>query len=307
MPATTLPDEPSLPDTPRGQARVALRYEDVLQDGRLALGAVPQALGEAVWRALLSVHPASAKMRDDGIVPILARLMIVGTDGPCSVDHPLDASGCYEVAASHDASGAVERLHLNMWGALDGPRARTHDPQPSRAGERQRVARIFAEHVFTRPFAPPAERKVVRLALPGLPELPAARYATRALTALFAPPAAAIALDAEPTAEPTPHVFGIAHTDSNQHVNSLVYPRLFEEAAVRRLAEHGAPPTLAREVELLYRKPSFAGERLVIVLRAYRDGAGYLVTGAFYPPSALATATSLAAARPHCAVRMRLG
>ena len=307
MPATAFPAEPEFPKEQRGRGRVALRYEDVAQDGRMMLGAAPQALGEAVWRAILRKHPSSALMREQGVLPILSRLVVVGGDGPCSVDETLDAIGSYETAASLGATGEVERLHLNMWARLEGPRASTFDPQPARAGERQLVGRVFGEHVFTRPFAPPSERKVVRLALPGLPEVPEARYVPRTVLEVLTAPPSATPLDGEPTPDGVPFVFGVAHTDSNQHVNSLVYPRLFEEAAVRRLALNGVVrPVLAREAELLYRKPSFAGEQVRIVLRTFRDGTRYLATGTFVPESALATAESLAAARPLCAVRMVL-
>src|SRR5258708_31906958 len=37
---------------------------------------------------------------------------------------------------------------------------------------RSLVGRIFAEHVLSRPFSPPAERKVTRLDAPGVPEIP---------------------------------------------------------------------------------------------------------------------------------------
>ncbi len=307
MPASHFPAEPTVADEQRGRGRVSLRYEDIAQDGRVALGAMPQAIGEAVWRALLSKHPANALMREQGVLPILSRLIILGGEGPCSVDQPLEASGCYEASSSVSASGEVERLYLNMWASLEGPRANTYDPQPSRAGELHRVGRVFGEHVFTRPFAPPAERKVLRLALPGLPELPDARYSPRAMLALLTPPSSAVPLDAEPTPVTAPCVFGLAHTDSNQHVNSLVYPRLFEEAVVRRLALRGVTrPALAREVEVLYRKPSFAGEQVRIVLRTFRDGARYLATGTFVSETALATPETLATAAPRCAVRMVL-
>ena len=63
--------------------------------------------------------------------------------------------------------------------------------------------------------------------------------------------------------DPTPLPLGLAHTDANQHVNSLVYPRLFEEAVLRRLATLGKPTALlTRRAEVAFRKPAFAGEVL---------------------------------------------
>jgi hypothetical protein len=307
MPATNFPAEPNVSDDQRGAGVVALRYEDVAQDGRVAIGAIPQAIGAAVWRAVLARHPAHALMRERGVLPILTRLVVLGGDGSCSVDEPLDATGCYEPAASVDTRGEVDRLYLNMWASLEGPRARTFDAAPRGNRERHVVGRVFGEHVFTRPFGPPAERKITRLTLPGLPEVPEPRYAPRPLHAVLTPPPNTTALDAEPLADSVPLVLGLAHTDSNQHVNSLVYPRLFEEAVLRRLSQHGVTrPLLAREVELLYRKPSFAGEAVRVVLRTFRDGARYFATGTFLAEGDLLSPESLAAARPRCAVRMLL-
>ena len=66
------------------------------------------------------------------------------------------------------------------------------------------------------------------------------------------------------------------HTDGNQHVNSLVYPRIFEELALRR---HGDPKILARAIELRWRKPFFAGDRATVALSIEGDSA----VGTFAP------------------------
>jgi hypothetical protein len=307
MPATWIPAEPETADAPRGSGRISLRYEDVAQDGRAALVALPQALGESVWRAMLRNHPADAVMRAEGILPILSRLVIVGEDGPCSVDRPLEATGTFEPACGLGPDGEVERLYLNMWARVEGPRARTFDPQPERAGERQLVGCVFGEHVFTRPFSPPAARKVTTLTLPGLPARPERVYAARSLAALLDAPADATPLDAASDTDELAITFSLSHTDSNQHVNSLVYPRLFEDAATRRLAQRGvARPVLARAVELLYRKPFFAGERARIVLRVFRGEGHFHAIGAFYADDALRDGRPAANARPHCVVRMLL-
>ena len=50
-------------------------------------------------------------------------------------------------------------------------------------------------------------------------------------------------------------------------------------------------------MEVGYRKPCFAGERLRIVLRAFRVGDGYAVTGAFQADGA---------GKPHVTVRLLL-
>src|SRR5258705_9749410 len=106
------------------------------------------------------------------------------------------------------------------------------------------VGRCYVEHVFPKLFAPKAERKVLRLDVPGAPAVPATRHVWVPPAALLELPEGATALDAELVADPAPAAFGLMHSDSNQHVNSLVYPRLFEDAALRRLAVHGVPTAL---------------------------------------------------------------
>ena len=92
-------------------------------------------------------------------------------------------------------------------------------------------------------------------------------------------------------AEPPSFTFGMMHTDSNQHVNSLVYPRVFEELAVRR---HGDAKLLARAVEMRWRKPFFAGERARVALAI--EGAH--ACGTFSPDAA--------PDRPSCVIAMML-
>jgi hypothetical protein len=136
------------------------------------------------------------------------------------------------------------------------------------------AGRIFAEHEFTRPFGPPGDRKVRALPLAGGEMVPEARWAWREPEALLALPEGAVPLDAELVPDGVATVFGLDHTDSNHHVNSLVYTRLFIEAALRRLDAHGraGAPLLARSLEIAYRKPSFAGELARVRVRAFTLG-----------------------------------
>jgi len=287
---------------------VPLRYEDVTQDGRVALAALPQALGRVVWRELLRSDPVLSAVRQAGIVPILSRLAIAGGGGPVAVGNRLDATGGYELGHSLDTSGAATRLHLNMRAELVGVIARTHGPPPADAGARVEVGQVFAEHVFTRPFAPPGQRSVQRLEVPGCPDVPERRFEFSPPAALLSLPPGAEWLEGSMRLDPMTVCFGLMHTDSNQHVNSLVYPRLFEEAALRRFDELGLPSrVLLRFVDIGYRKPQFAGDRARIALRAYRAGgrhavAACLVSADVSTPDALAAV--LQAGRPHCAARL---
>ncbi len=96
-----------------------------------------------------------------------------------------------------------------------------------------------------------------------------------------------------------PIAFGLNHTDSNQHINSLVYPRLFEGAALRRLSTHGVPSKLlARHVEIAYRKPFFVGQIARIHLQAFDSDEGLGVVGCFTEEKDSTTA------KAHCYIRM---
>lgn len=276
------PTEPDVSPNQRATGLVQLRYEDVAQDGRVLVGALPQAIGDVIWRRVLYEHTATAGLRDAGIVPILSRLVFEGGLGPVSVRKPLYAQGLYQLAHSVDEQGAVDRLFVNMWATMNGPKSRTHGPPPEGAGTPVHVGRIFAEHIFTRPFAEPHARKVRSLDVAGLPSVPEARYPFRALSAALQVPEGAKPLDLD-WVQSEPVAFGLCHTDSNQHVNSLVYPRLFEEAVLRRISALGRSTGsfLMRRVEIGYRKPFFAGQIAQIALKVFELGGKLGAVGTF--------------------------
>jgi hypothetical protein len=299
------PEPPSdLPAERRAVGQAAIRFEDITQDGRLVLEGLAPALGEVVWRRLLAKSNVLEAFRANKAVPILTRIVTDAGDGPFSTHHPLEAAGCYELGHVAGANGGVERILLNMWIDATLPIGKNYGPPPERAGERIRAGRFFGEHVLTRLFAPPDQRKVTRLEWNGA-ELhgPARPWVTA--ESVGALPAGATALE-DIRVDPTPIVFGVAHTDSNQHVNSLVYPRLFEDAAVRRFAELGRikPPVLSRHMEAAFRKPCFAGEKYAIALRAFLLGGKIGAAGAFVEEKDARDAESFSKARPHCFVRM---
>lgn len=252
---------PPAPRADGATARVHLRYEDVCQDGRLLLEVLPNALGSAVWGAQLAKDSVAKTCMEQGVIPILTRFVIEGTPGPFGVMTPLGVTGRFALARSDD------RVYLNMWADLTGPIARTYPPQPDDAGTIAPAGRIFGEHVFTRLFAPPGERRVKKLDVPGVPD-PLPEYAARSFASMLEIPEGVRALD-ELSPDDSPITFGLVHTDSNHHVNSLVYIRLFEEVALRRFAKLGKnEPMLARRIEIAYRKPCFAGDRVRVHVRA---------------------------------------
>ncbi len=297
-PPFPVPPMPALPPERVATASFPLRYEDVAQDGRMMMTALPPAIGWTVWRQLLADHPSARSMQRQGLVAILSRLTVEGTDEPIRIDQKVEATGGYQLAR-HEVGGEVDKLFLNMWVEVSGPRGRMVPPEGP--GPRVVAGRVFAEHTFTRLFAGASERRVKRLDLEGLPAVPEAVYAFQPPTTAMDLPADAVALEDEPVADEAVTVFGLDHTDSNQHVNSLVYPRLFAEAALRRLAARGRPRrALVRALDIAYRKPSFAGDRVRVHLRTFTLGdragaAGYLVDA------------DDPAARPRCCARILLG
>lgn len=256
-----------------------LRYEDVAQDGRLMPIALPPAMS-GLWQAAIVNTPGARNAIAKGVIPILTRLTLATHDQPIRVDRPVRSRAGYELA--HARSGdEVTRIFMNVWCEVSGVAGRIGPRQPAAGGERAVAGVLFAEHTFTRPLAPPDQRRVTRLDAEGYPELPPVRYdAPRPETAQEAP--AGASWITEPAPDPNELVFTLDQTDSNQHVNSLVYIRVFLEAAQRRIAAAGLPLQIgSRAVDIAYRKPCFAGDRVRAHLRLFdlagRVGAaGYL-------------------------------
>lgn len=301
----SFPTEPDLPCERLARGSVPLRYQDISQDGRLVLRAIPASVGAIVWRNLLADHPVHTQAREAGILAILSRIVLEGGDGPLSVRGPLRGEGGFELAHSSGAGDPEPRIHLNVWVRLYAPLARTHGPPPEHAGEERLVGRIFAEHVFSRPFASPAQRRVTHLeGFPGLEAVPATRHDFAPPERLLEMPLHARALEGGLIPDPTPVVMGLGHTDSNQHVNSLVYPRFFEDAALRRLDALGHDAALLPiHLDIAYRKPCFAGDRMRIDLTAFELDGRLGAVGAFVRHDA-PPAGSSGAPRPHCTVRV---
>jgi hypothetical protein len=266
-----VPPRPEVPEAQRARGRVWLRYEDVGQDGRLLCAATPQAIGAVFWRLLGPTLLGG--LHAHGVVALLTRLSVEQGGGPLGVREPLEGEAHAALYHARDEAGEVERVLMRVWLELTGKRGRVWGAPPEGAGEPVVAGRVFAEHIFTRPFAAPEERKVRRLpAGAGLPEVPEESAVASAPAALARLPEGAEAIS-ELCRDPALVAFGVDHTDSNQHVNSLAYPRLFVDAALRRLAELGCDTRLAVvEQHTGFRKPCFAGQRLAIASSAYRRG-----------------------------------
>lgn len=262
---------PPIPAFPADQSLTfqgRFRYEDVAQDGRVIPLALPHTMS-GLWQGPLRNHPGQRQLFGLGIIPILTRVTLTSEDAPVRVDQPVESRAGFALAHALDPDGEA-RLFLNIWTELHGSGGRGFGPPgpPTLAG------RLFAEHTFTRPFAPAGQRRVTRLGVGGYPERPEAQHAAQPPTSAGEAPEGArwlgaLAPDAAEVA------LTLDQTDANQHVNSLVYIRIFLDAAQRRLAAEGHPlSVLSRAVDIAYRKPCFAGDRVRAHVRLFeREGA----------------------------------
>jgi hypothetical protein len=123
-----------VPASSKGAGTFVTRYEDVSQDGRIGLRALSNGIGAAVWRATLLRHPAYAVLRDAGILPILARLVLESGGGPISVTSDVSAEGTFVLSRAIDARGEAHAdRHVGRHGrdrgalARAGPRERGRD------------------------------------------------------------------------------------------------------------------------------------------------------------------------------------
>ena len=279
------------------------RYEDCTQDGRLTTLAVPPALA-TMWRTRDANHPGARQARAAGLISLLTRLTVTSIDQPIRVHRAVEASVGFELAHDRDASGEVSRLFMNNWAQVRGIAGRSGGPRsstPPPASGLVLAGHAFAEHTFTRPFAPAGQRRVTSLVgIAGFPEIPEARYPAPPATSAADAPEGATWLD-ELLPDVVDTVFTLDHTDANQHVNSLAYVRLFLEAVQRRLAAGSHPARLrSKAFDIAYRKPCFVGERIRVHLRMFAHGdhiggAGFIA------------AVGEDEARPRCYVRAAFG
>lgn len=270
FPTLSLEDPRTGKPRSEGTADYAVRYEDIAQDGRVRLEAIPQGVGFSAWRKLLRDTPLPELAKRAHIAAIPSRFFIQTFGGPVSVRNHLEATSRYQLARA-ERDGEVTRLLLNFHTDIWGIAERTYDPQPRHKGERVHVGRIFSEQVWTRPFAAAGERRVLRLpAGLGVPEVPEEIYPWREPAEVVELPEGARWLEECESPDPQTLHFGLVHTDSNQHVNSLVYPRVIEEAALRRLATLGRDfALLGSELELAFARPCFAGRSYRVWLRLF--------------------------------------
>jgi hypothetical protein len=264
---------PLAPTFPEGQSTATsmpLRFEDVTQEGHLLPIAIPPSLGP-LWRECVVPHTGTRNAIAAGVIPILTRLTVVAGDTRVRADHPAGVEAGF-VLARDGGSDADRRLYFNAW-SLIRARAGKLSPRSGAPVESATVGTLFAEHTFTRPLAPPEQRRVTRFDVPGYPAVPEMHYDAPAPATAAEAPSGARWTD-ELAEDPAEYCFTLDQTDSNQHVNSLVYVRVFLDAVNRRVAAVGRPLRVrSRAFDIAYRKPSFAGDRVRAHVRLFElDG-----------------------------------
>ncbi len=277
LPSPSLPA--ALPAPQHGRPTGEMHYDDVAQDGRLCVTAPAPAIGW-LWRDLITHLPGAREIQGKGTIPVLTRLIINTSEAPVRVDQGLTADGGYYLARN----SAGSHLYLNIGSTIYARGGRLlplSGPEPAFA-----AATIFAEHTFTNIFGGPGQRAVTKLQASGFPEVPSDIYDASAPALIADVPTNATTL-AELGPDDAYLFAGLDHTDSNQHINSMVYVRWFIDAALRRCASIGQskPMRLTRSLEVAYRKPCFARDRLSARLALYvpaDDAAAIGAAGALY-------------------------
>jgi hypothetical protein len=297
----SLAERPPIASQQIAQGQTRPRYEDIAQDGRLRLEGIWPPVGPILWGGELPITRCLTRLGASGVRAVLTRAVVWGGSEPLSARSPISHELAYALSHSRDASGQIDRILFETWLSSSAPRGVASDPGQPASGPPVLAARAYGQHVFTRPVAAAGRHRVLELDDPELTKVPETSGAWLDPLALLALPDGVEPLEQEPQPDPAVVVFGLAHTDGNQHVNFLAYPRLVEDAALRRLSGLGLGSRwLARFAEIGYRKPCFAGDRMRIVLQAFRIGEQLGVCAAFVPEGASGLD------RPHCTARMLL-
>lgn len=287
------PPMPAFPSDQGSDTQSHLRYDDCTQDGRLIPIAIPPSLGGLFQNAIMR-HAGARNSIAAGIIPILTRQTMVSLEQPIRIDRPIEIRAGFDLAHATE-NGEVTRLFMRAWSEVHGIAGRIGPRQVD--GALSLAGTLFSEYTFTRLFAPPDQRRVTSLEVDGYPPVPEAHYDAPPPKTAQEAPAGASWLDAlgPDTAE---IVFGLDHTDANQHVNSLVYIRMFIDAVQRRLATSGRPLKVrSRAVDIAYRKPCFAGDRVRSHVRLFEHEGNLGAAGH----------VSSDDGKPRCYVRVLLG
>jgi hypothetical protein len=237
-----------------------LRYDDVIQDGRLRLESAWRPTGRALW-----TNPEVARVlgsMGEGTSNVLSSATMQASELALRPRAKMTVRLRYRFEHTVNADGKVDRLLFSTWLVALAE---------SKDGELRPAARAYGQRVFTRTHAAKGQHLLTHLSGFGESGVPEHRTKWEPASKLLTLPEGAVVLDARPRLVPGNVVFGLSHTDLNQHVNFLMYHREVERAALTRFTELGLGSRfLSREVTFGYRKPSFAGEVVRVAVQAFR-------------------------------------
>src|SRR5262249_1906752 len=141
-----------------------LRYDDVVQDGRIRLESAWRPTGRLLWS-----HPEVARVlrsMDEGVTNVLSRVTLQSTEAPLAPRAKVRPRVKYRFEHTVTAAGDVDRLVFSTW---------VSTVALSRGGMEAAAARAYGQRVFTRIAAAPGQHLVRRLDGFGPSGVPTAR------------------------------------------------------------------------------------------------------------------------------------
>ncbi len=263
----------------RSVGETVLSYEDLSERGSLKLHSTLRYTGPfhyGLWER--EVTGADFYEKTGQFTPIYAMELEV-TDDPVSLREPLVVETLIELGRTADASGQTTRIVSRAEQTLRGT---------SPGGSTVSVGRLRKHSIFTRPDAPPGQRRVRELHESlGLGPQPPRTLRIPTPLDLAVPPAD---FDPDPSrkaftfADAAPHVWGYEQTDLNRHVHAMDYVKVMESFGWDHLAERGYPVVglFYDSCRILFRAPCFRGEGYLRAARfeprdERRGGGGLLI------------------------------
>lgn len=240
---------------------------------------------------------ALSRMRDRGISRVIYFADFKQHDlplvpgGAIKTEHTLKMHRVHEDDDRGNASdrATVKRL---FWHSVNRIRAQVQPQEVSgdlprasaSTGSVRSVGESHAIHILTRPTAPPGERAVL-----DVPE-----ELERLLVHPWPSPLPTVGdlmnspVGCQAASRAHEHsqndLWGLPNTDIKQHVNVLEYIMSMENQVTRHLNSAGFDVRVygIRRLQMLFRKPFFAGDAVSLKTRLYLGSQCHYVTGAFY-------------------------
>lgn len=245
----------------------------------------------------LEMEFALSRMRDRGISRVIYFADFRQHDLPLVAGGAIRTEHTLRMCHVRDDDGgvtpsngtAVKRL---LWHSVNRIHAQVQSQEvsgelprgPASVGDLQPVGEGHAIHILTRPTAPPGERAVVDVPkeLRRLIVHPSSSPLPTLNDLLDQPEGCHAAPRAHEHSQND--LWGLPNTDIKQHVNVLEYIMGIENQITRHLHAAGFDVCVygIRRLQMLFRKPFFAGDAFSLKTRLYLGFGCHYVTGAFF-------------------------